>query len=125
MLLTLDDWKKVLMRIPQSLKGKPVVGLDLGKGRAFSSGSRCSIWPSGRVEAVAVCGGIPSLAEREKQDQVAPGTYSRLVSDGRLYVDEGRAGRTSWACSLSAVKRVEPIEQLLVISFHLDDLTGH
>ena len=32
-----DDWKKVLMRIPQSLKGRPFVGLDLGKGRSFSA----------------------------------------------------------------------------------------
>ena len=87
-LLSVDDWKKVLMRIPQSRKGQPFVGLDLGKSRSFSAA--VGIWSSGRVEAVAVCGGIPSLAEREKQDQVAPGTYSRLVSDGRLYVDEGK-----------------------------------
>ena len=117
-LLALDDWKQVLMRIPQSRKGQPFVGLDLGKGRAFSAA--VGIWPSGRVEAVAVCGGIPSLAEREKQDQVAPGTYSRLVSDGRLFVDEGRRVPRP-ELLLSALREWSPVS-ITCDRFNLDEL---
>ena len=117
-LLTLSDWKRLLMRIPQSLKGRPFVGADLGKGRAFSAA--VGIWPSGRCEAVATCGGIPSLADREKQDQVTPGTYARLVSDGRLFVDEGkRVPRPQLL--MSAVREWSPLS-ITCDRFQLDEL---
>ena len=106
------------MRLPQSLKGRPVVGLDLGKGRAFSAA--CGIWPSGRTECVAVCGGIPSLADREKQDQVTPGTYSRLVDEGRLYVDEGRRIPRP-ELLVSVIREWSPL-QIVCDRFQLDDL---
>ena len=117
-LLSVDDWKKVLMRIPQSLKGRPVVGLDLGKGRAWSAA--CGVWPSGRCEVVAICGGIPSLADREKQDQVTPGTYSRLVDEGRLYVDEGRRVPRP-GLLMSVVREWSPLS-ITCDRFQLDDL---
>ena len=117
-LLSLDDWKRVLMRLPQSLKGRPVVGLDLGKGRAFSAA--CGIWPSGRTECVAVCGGIPSLADRERQDQQPPGAYARLVSDGRLFVDEGRRIPRPHLL-MSVVREWSPL-QIVCDRFQLDDL---
>ena len=117
-LLSVDDWKKVLMRIPQSLKGQPVVGLDLGRGRAWSAA--VGIWPSGRCEAVAVCGGVPSLADRERQDQVAPGSYSRLVDEGRLHVDEGRRVPRP-GLLMSVVREWRPL-QIVCDRFQLDDL---
>ena len=43
--------------------GKPIVALDLGAGRAWSAA--VGVWESGRVEALAVAPGIPSLADQE------------------------------------------------------------
>ena len=117
-LISVDDWRKILARIPQSLKGRPVVGLDLGKGRAFSAA--VGIWPSGRVEAIATCGGIPSLADRETQDRVSSGCYSRLEDEGRLFVDVGRRIPRP-GLLMSAVREWSPLS-ITCDRFQLDDL---
>ena len=86
-LLTVEDWQAVLKRPVPDADGRPVVGIDLGGGRAWSAA--CGLWPSGRVEAVAVAPGIPSLADQERRDRVPSGTYSRLRDSGSLHVAEG------------------------------------
>ena len=88
-LLTVEDWKLMLARPPAPRRGRPVVGLDLGKSRAWSAA--VAIWPQTmRVETVAICGGVPPLEDREKADHVRPGTYQRLADMGQLHLDANR-----------------------------------
>ena len=86
-LLTVDDWEQVVARPVGDAKGQPVVGVDLGGGRAWSAA--VSIWPSGRIEAVALTGGLPNIAAQEKRDRTSGGTYQKLVDAGTLVIDEG------------------------------------
>ena len=51
--------------------GRPIVGIDLGAGRAWSAA--VAIWRSGRVEALAVAPGVPSLEAQERRDRVTVG----------------------------------------------------
>ena len=86
-LLTTDDWGLTTARPVPPREGRPVVGIDLGGGRAWSSG--VAVWPNGRCEALAVAPGIPDLAAQEKRDRVPRGTYQRLRDAGVLRVAEG------------------------------------
>ena len=70
-LLTVQDWERVKAREVPERDGRPIVGVDLGGGRAWSAA--VAIWASGRVEARAVAPGIPLLEDQEK------GTGYRLV----------------------------------------------
>ena len=75
-LLTTDDWTKSLAReVPRRI-GKPIVGIDLGGGRAWSAA--VALWQNGRAESLALAPGIPSLIEQEKRDKVPAGTYSKI-----------------------------------------------
>ena len=87
MLLTLGDWQQVIARPVAERVGKPIVGVDLGQGRAFSAA--VAIWKSGRIEAVAVCPGLPSVEAQETRDRVPRGTYQALVDSGKLRVADG------------------------------------
>ena len=83
-LLSVDDYKLMTDRPIPEPDGAAIVGVDLGHSRAFSAA--VSVEASGRIDAVAVCPGIPSVAELEKRDHVPGGIYQRLVDDGRLLV---------------------------------------
>ena len=87
MLLNLDDWDAAIKRKVQPREGNPVVGVDLGSGRAWSAA--VAIWRNGRTEAFAVAPGIPSVEQQEKRDIVPPGTYQKLVDSGRLVIQDG------------------------------------
>ena len=87
MLLGVPDWNQALARDVPDPDGLPVVGVDLGGGRAWSAA--VAGWPSGRVEAVAVCPGIPDIEAQEKRDRVPAGLYRKLVESGRLLVADG------------------------------------
>ncbi|MYG97030.1 MAG: hypothetical protein F4195_10590 [Gammaproteobacteria bacterium] len=87
MLLTVPDWQLALEREFPPRDGRPIVGADLGGGRAWSAAA--ALWPSGRCEALAIAPGIPTIREQEKRDIVPAKTYSRLVDSGRLRVAEG------------------------------------
>ena len=66
-LVPVEDWQTVLARpVPPSF-GKPIVGLDLGGGRAWSAAT--AVWRSGRVECIALAPGVPSLEGQEKRDR--------------------------------------------------------
>ena len=81
-LLTPDEWARVLSRTAPEAEGLPIVGVDIGGGRAWSAA--VAVWESGRIEALAVTGGVPDIAAQEKRDQVPGGTYQRLVDAGTL-----------------------------------------
>lgn len=85
-LLTVEDWQRVIGRPVPERQGRPIVGVDLGAGRAFSTA--VAIYPSGRCEAIALAPGIPDMATQERRDLVKAGTYQRLVNSGRLEVAE-------------------------------------
>ena len=87
MLLTVADWTRVTERPVAAREGLPVVGIDLGGGRAWSAA--VALWPNGRCEARAVAPGIPSLADQEKRDLVSAGTYQKLVDAGVLKLATG------------------------------------
>ena len=86
-LLTVDDWAMLTSRDVPEREGAPIVGVDLGGGRAFSAA--VGIWPSGRCEAMAVAPGIPDLEAQEKRDRVPKGSYQTLLDVGALEVAEG------------------------------------
>ena len=52
MLLTVQDWKRVEARALGPNDDAPIIGIDLGGGRSWSSA--VALWRSGRVEAFAV-----------------------------------------------------------------------
>ena len=86
-LLTVDEFQRACAR-PEALPaGRPIVGIDLGGGRAWSAA--VAVWPSGRVEALAYAPGIPTLEEQERRDRVPRGTYRRLAQAGILRVADG------------------------------------
>ena len=87
-LITSAEFERVCARPVPACEGKPVIGVDLGGNRSWSAAA--AVWPNGRIEAWALAPGVPSLAEQERDDQVADGSYSELTAGG-LSVDAGRA----------------------------------
>ena len=83
-LITVPQWQSVLARPVPERNGRPVVGLDMGEGRAWCAG--VAIWRSGRTEAITVAPGLPSVEEQERRDRVPRGTYARL---GTLTIADG------------------------------------
>ena len=86
-LLTVGDWETVIARAVPEREGRPIVGVDLGGGRAWSAA--VAVWGNGRVEARAVAPGIPDLDEQERRDRQPQGTYTKLYNMGQLEVAEG------------------------------------
>ena len=87
-LLTRDDWERVTARDVAPRTGRPLLGVDLGGGRSWSAA--VALWRSGRVEAIALAPGQPSLSEQERMDRVPSGTYQRLAAAGVLTTDGDR-----------------------------------
>ncbi len=87
MLLEVADWTRALAREVPDPDGLPVLGVDLGGGRAWSAA--VAGWANGRTEAVAVCPGVPDIETQEKRDRVPAGLYRGLVESGRLRVAAG------------------------------------
>ena len=86
-LLTVTDWERIVAREVPPRAGRPIVGIDLGSGRAWSAA--VALYPNGRVEAKAVAPGVPNLAEQERRDRVPTGQYQRLYDNGQLEIAEG------------------------------------
>ena len=87
MLLTVDEWERAVSRLVPDRVGSPIVGVDLGAGRAWSAA--VAVWPNLRVEALAIAPGKPSIELQEKRDRVPKGTYCTLIESGQLSVAEG------------------------------------
>ena len=86
-LLTVADWEEVVGREVAPARGRPIVAVDLGGGRAWSAA--VAIFEGGRMEAIAVAPGIPTVEAQERRDRVPRGTYQKLVETGALRVAEG------------------------------------
>ena len=86
----MDDWKLAEGRPEGIPAGRPIVGIDLGSGRAWSAA--VAMWESGRIEAMALSPGIPDLDEQEKRDMVPSGAYRKLVDNGSLTLAQGPTG---------------------------------
>ena len=88
-LITTAEFARVVARPVPPAEGKPIIGVDLGGTRSWSSA--CAVFPTGRIESWASAPGMPSLASQEHEDHVADGAYAELVKSGGLSVDAGRA----------------------------------
>lgn len=86
-LLTVPEYETVCGRPVPDREGAPIVGVDLGGGRAWSAA--VALWSNGRVEALAVAPGIPDLVAQERADKVPRGTYQRLAESGALRLADG------------------------------------
>ena len=107
MLCRVEDWQAVEARPVPARSGKPIVGLDLGSNRSWSA--IWALWPNGRSECFALCGGIPDLEKREKQDSVPKGLYIKLKDEGTLLIDEGyRVARPAVLLDKMVVLGIEP-----------------
>ena len=82
-LLTAPQVKRLIELEAPPREGEYVLGLDLGDNTAFSAAA--AIWSNGRVEGIAACSGIPNIAERERNDAKAAGTYKKLVDNDLLH----------------------------------------
>ena len=120
MLLTVDDWEWVCARPVAEREGRPIIGLDLGGGRAWSAA--VAVWRTGRVEALAVAPGIPTLAEQEKRDRVPAGTYRALAERGALRVAEGRRVQPPAELVGAACEAWGPPEVIVCDRFRLGEL---
>ena len=87
MLLSVDDFERMADRDLGERSGRPIVGIDLGAGRSWSSA--VALWKSGRISSLAIAPGIPDITVQEDRDQVPRGTYSRLILTGRLRLAHG------------------------------------
>ena len=88
--MTVEDFKLAAARAVAPAEGAPIVGVDLGQNRSWTAA--VAIWETGRIEAMAIAPGIPSLEEQEKRDTVPKGTYQKLNDMGVLDVADDLAG---------------------------------
>ena len=120
MLLTVDDWQRVLDRPVPPREGRPITAYDLGGGRAWSGS--VAMFRNGRIEAMAVALGIPSLAEQEKRDRVPAGVYQVLRETGALRVAEGLRVQPPTELHRAALSAWGPPEVILCDRFRLGEL---
>ena len=120
MLLSVDDFERMADRDVGERSGRPIVAIDLGAGRSWSSA--VCVWQSGRISALAVAPGIPDITVQEDRDQVPRGTYSRLIETGRLRLAHGLRVQPP-AALMEAVKEEWGEPELLVCDrFRLNEL---
>ena len=117
-LLTVSDWDRVEARPVGDAEGQPIMGLDLGGGRAWSAA--VALWPSGRVEAFAVANGEVPMEDQERRDRVPAGTYTRLADKGLVLTDgRRRVPRVSYVVGLM---RIWNPQVIVCDRFRLDEL---
>ena len=84
-LLSVDEYQRVLDREVPPRVGRPVGAVDLGAGRAWSAG--CLVWKNGRTVRRSRChqGHRASSSIRRRRDRRAcVARMHRLVADGVL-----------------------------------------
>ena len=80
-LLTVQDWQRVIARPVPPREGRPIIALDCGASCSWSGAA--AVWPNGRLET-------QDVATTEAADSVAAGTYQSLCDRGTLHIDTGR-----------------------------------
>ena len=120
MLLTVDDWAIGEAREVQPRTDRPIVAVDLGGGRSWSAA--VAIWESGRIEAMAVAPGIPSLEDQERRDSVPRGLYQGLNDGGILDIAEGLRVQPPAQLWASIVERWGVPVRLICDRFRLGEL---
>ena len=80
-LVPVEQWRRCMESPTPAGLGAPVWGVDLGGTGAMSAVA--AAWPDGRLDAVAMFGAKPSLAERGALDGVG-GLYERCAEAGEL-----------------------------------------
>ena len=88
MLLSVPDYQLVTARPVPERDGRPIVGVDLGGGRAWSAAA--AVWRNGRTECLAIAPGLPNIEAQERRDRVTGGAYRRLIDLGLLHVATGK-----------------------------------
>ena len=87
LVLSPSDWEAIVARDVPERTGRPIVGVDLGGGRAWSSA--VAYYSNGRCEALAVAPGIPDIDAQERRDNVPSGQYQKLLDSGQLTLADG------------------------------------
>ena len=87
LVLSPSDWEAIVARDVPERTGRPIVGVDLGGGRAWSSA--VAYYSNGRCEALAVAPGIPDIDAQERRDNVPSGQYQKLLLSGQLTLADG------------------------------------
>ena len=121
MLLSVDDFERLVERPVAPPDGRPIVGIDLGSGRAWSAAT--AIWESGRVECLAVAPGIPDVAAQERRDQVPAGTYAMLVASGKLRLADGLRVQPPAALYRAVVEEWGQPELVICDRFRINELS--
>ena len=88
MLLDVEDWQRCLARNVPPRVDAPIVGVDLGGGRAWSAA--VAMYRNGRIEALALAPGLPDLEMQAKWDRQPPHLYRALEEKGVLFVEEDK-----------------------------------
>ena len=88
LLVAPEAWARCEVDTLPPATGGYCLGIDLGSGAAMS-GAAGYFPATGRLEALAVFGGVPDLRERGRVDQVGA-LYSRMAERGELLVQAGR-----------------------------------
>ena len=87
-LLDPADWERCETDLPPARDGAYILAFDMGGASALTAAA--GFWPAtGRAEVMAVVGGVPSLAERGRADNVGS-LYVRMADRGELLVSEDR-----------------------------------
>ena len=122
-LLTVSDWNRMAARPVPPREGRPIVGVDLSGGRAWSAA--VGVWRNGRVEALGVAPGIPSLEEQERRDRVAKGVYRMLAEKGSLMIAAGLRVQPPLAL-WQAIREAWGIPEIVLCDrFRLAELLDH
>ena len=121
MLLSTDDFERLVERPVAAPNGRPIIAIDLGSGRAWSAA--VAIWESGRVECLAVAPGIPDVAAQERRDQVAGGTYAMLVDTGKLRLAHGLRVQPPSALYQAVVEEWGQPELVICDRFRINELS--
>ena len=115
MLLTVDDWERVVGRPVPPREGRPITAYDLGGGRAWSAAVAC--WKNGRVGGAGGGSGSSVLAGAGEAGPGADWNIPHAGADRRPAHRRGLEGATpcpssSRGCGRLGVARGDPVRPL-------------
>ena len=88
LIVSAEDWRASVVRIPPPREGPVAVGFDLGGSSSMTAFA--AYWPeSGRLETYGAFPAVPSLAQRGKMDGVAD-RYVRMRQRGEIRTYPGK-----------------------------------